>query len=397
MRKASHGRCPTVLQILAVFCLAVMAAHAAGGEVSTAPGSASAEAAASAGGYPPEDATVLARDSGTPADKASVGKDGHFVFLECPKGKWYLVAVDFYGAREGIQEPPVGQWRISVCGLNFKTAWTIEKPYSLLKRGEEKWHRIPVPPVELPGGETSARQAFWLNLAFDNSQIRTVNMGHDAPKAANNSRVGLPDGKAQQNTAQKYDWMIRAVISEQPGTPAADLGVWLSGLIELRYDGDKVDGALSKEGLGPAMHFQNVPRDSILEGFSVYARKSGTGYDPARTMVSYWVVDDSGTAILSGSVRYSNFPDEARWTDIEVKKTPVPTSFWVVINPRSDARKSVDFYYSARLRGASHSKWGSGPGAYRDIGEKMDWMLRAYVRRQSGTAGEAAAAPPQVE
>lgn len=370
---------------LAVGCVAAWSATAIAAEGTAAAGDAGSEAAAASGAsaqeeYPPADAEALKRDSGTAAGQTSLPGSGHFTFFECGRGTWYLVAVDIYAMRYGQDTGDTAKWQLAVCNLNLKTLWAIEKPYSVIPRENAGWIRIAVPPVKLLVNQTGNGQAFWLNAAFDSSRTRGAEVGHDGAKNQTNSKAGLPDQPAQPN--QKFDWMIRAVVSEKPGKPTGDLGVWVGPLTELKYDSGQSDGMLSKPGIGPAVHFQNVPEDAILEGFSVYGRLGGMGYDPSRLTGSYWFVDDKGTVLTTGSFPYRIFGESDAWAEVQTKRMPLPKAFWLVINARGDARKGINFGYSTLLRGTSHSKTASGPGSYQDTSEKLEWMVRAWFRQQ---------------
>ncbi len=334
---------------------------------------------------------VLKHDDGTMEGRVSLGASGHFVQFQCPAGKWYLTEVHIFGSRYGTAQPPRDDFTITLCDSEFKTVTYIKKPYSIFQRGDERWYKVPVPPVELPVVEASyvASLPFWLNVAFNPSQTKGVYVGYDSSDQECFSKTGLPDQKPG-DIGEKYDWMVRLVVTQDPPKEVSpNLGVWLEprkavgpwdqeGLVEIKNDDGESDGKMSMGGSGPAVRFENVPEGATLTRLRTYASRYGSGYDPETTFADYYVFDDEGRMLGTGRIPYALFTYEEQWVDVEVKPVKVPSAFWVLINPQAHQYKGIYTHYDTDIE-TTHSKSGRIPEEMRDLEKKWDWMIRAYV------------------
>jgi hypothetical protein len=343
-----------------------------------------------------EDAQSLKRDTGRVGGKQSLPGSGHSVKFALPTGQWYLIGVDFQATRYG-QGAGGAQWQLAACDAGNRTLGSILEPYGAIETGEPRWYRVNLPALALPMSDKPQQPAnVHINLAFDSNKSRGVEVGHDVAKKETSSGVGMPD-KPLQKTPQVFDWMIRAVITQKPPKGSGQYGTWTGGLEELAYDAGVMDGAWENQGAGPAVRFTEVPAGSTIEGFSVYAIRP-TNVDPTRRKADYWVTNESGDVIASGSVPYTGFPTEGAWVDIALKtKAPAPPVFYFMINGNSDARGGINIGHDRKTQKSAHAKLGSAPGKYKDVGEFRDWMIRAYVRKPAPVPKEESVGAPEAE
>lgn len=364
--------------VLRAFCLACMAAAA----VAPAPAQESA-----AVGAPEIETRVLKRDQGAMSGRQSLAASGHFVAFETPPGRWRLRQVQLFASRYGTVQAPEDTWRITVCDRDFSPLKFIDMPYATFERGVERWYEVDVPTLDLPAGEP-----FWLNLAFNPHETRGVHVGYDRADLETHSRIGLPGGRIT-GMPRKMDWMIRAVIVRAAAEGMEDESrSWQSppkgpepfeklGLVELTNDDGTSEGYRSFGDAGPAVRFENATDHCVLVRIRIYASRYGSGYDPEREAVDYWVFGEDGSVVASGEFSYGVFTYEESWAEIELPPAKVPSAFRVLINPHADARKGVYFHYDAS-GSAGRARVGCAPENLREVDGEWEWMIRAYLARE---------------
>lgn len=276
---------------------------------------------------------ILKRDQDAMHGKQSLTASGHFVAFETPPGQWRLTQVQLFASRYGTAQAPDDKWRITVCGRDFSPLKFIDMPYATFERGAERWYKVDVPTLDLPAGES-----FWLNLAFNPHSTKGVYVGYDTADLETHSLIGLPGGRIT-GMPRKMDWMIRAVIVRDATEGMEDESrSWQSppkgpepfeklGLVELRNDDGTPEGYRSFGAAGPAVRFENAPEGSALVRIRVYASRYGTGYDPEREAVDYWVFGEDGSVAASGEFSYGVFAHEGNWVEIELPPAKVPSAF----------------------------------------------------------------------
>ncbi len=147
----------------------------------------------------------LRYDDGEKDGQWSIAGSGHGIIFCKPKGKWQLVAVEFYGARYGALQPPDEDFSIFLCDANFKVICEFKAPYSLFaQRGEWKWERIVVEPTEVP-------DFFYIVIAFNPTATKGIYMAYDSDVPISHSRRAFPDSHLF-DTEKVYDWMIRCYL-----------------------------------------------------------------------------------------------------------------------------------------------------------------------------------------
>ena len=147
----------------------------------------------------------LRYDDGEKDGQWSIAGSGHGVIFCKPKGRWQLLAVEFYGARYGELRPPDEDFSIFLCDLDFKVIREFKAPYSLFaQRGEWKWERIVVEPTEVP-------DFFYIIIAFNPTATKGIYMAYDSDVPISHSRIAFPDSHLF-DTEKVYDWMIRCYL-----------------------------------------------------------------------------------------------------------------------------------------------------------------------------------------
>ena len=147
----------------------------------------------------------LRYDDGEKDGQWSIAGSGHGIIFCKPKGKWQLVAVEFYGARYGALQPPEEDFSIFLCDADFKVIREFKAPYSLFaQRGEWKWERIIVEPTEVP-------DFFYIVIAFNPTETKGIYMAYDSDVPISHSRKASPDSHLF-DTEKVYDWMIRCYL-----------------------------------------------------------------------------------------------------------------------------------------------------------------------------------------
>ena len=147
----------------------------------------------------------LRYDDGEKDGQWSIAGSGHGIIFCKPKGKWQLLAVEFYGARYGALQPPDEDFSIFLCDANFKVVREFKAPYSLFaQRGEWKWKRIVVEPTEVP-------DFFYIVIAFNPTATKGIYMAYDSDVPISHSRKAFPDSHLF-DTEKVYDWMIRCYL-----------------------------------------------------------------------------------------------------------------------------------------------------------------------------------------
>jgi hypothetical protein len=338
-----------------------------------------------------DDAVLLKNDDGTQESKQSVAGGAHLVRFEAPAGEWYLTAVHMYGSRYGTPMPPKENWQIALRDKDRKNARFVAKPYSLLERGEAKWHRIEVPAVKLPEG------AFWLEVDFDPHSTKGFYMGIDTTDGVSHSMIGDAMHEAASGVQENGDWMVRAVLTQRGATAASDAGQWQeereatappepSGegeFIELKMDDGEADGVQSIAGVGPVIRFENALDGAKLAGLTVFASRYGAQFDPAKTYIDWWVLDGNGKVIKLGKTPYGAFGMGRKWVEIDFDDVEVPRQFSVLLNPHAHQTKGIYWAYDSDGE-PGEALVGTGPEEEATaFGKSFKWMVRAYL-----TAGE---------
>jgi len=151
-------------------------------------------------------------------------------------------------------------------------------------------------------------------------------------------------------------------------------------LVELKYDDDKPNGKQNHLQGGPAKFFEKVPLGSKVVGISIYGERYGSA-DASKIFGDLYIMDNDLKVLGTGKFRHSDFEFNPKWVDVHTEgEIEVPETFWIFINSHSDGLRGINFYYDTDVE-TLHSKDGRAPDDLRPMGEKREWMIRAYVKK----------------
>jgi hypothetical protein len=155
----------------------------------------------------------LRYDTGAMSGKLSISGSAQTVLFRQPKGSWKLDGLKLFSARYGAEEPPQEDISIYICDERFNLVHEIKAPYALFEMGDEKWHTVSFPPVEIP-------KTFYLGVDFHSTFEKGVYVGMDKRVKRSHSRLAMPYGQVSDMKTQA-DWMLRAhlVPTKQSGAP----------------------------------------------------------------------------------------------------------------------------------------------------------------------------------
>lgn len=156
---------------------------------------------------PAADAIELKYDDGKAVGRQSFAGGGHTVQFETPAGNWQLTSIKLHGSRYGMPVPPKEDIVIWVCDDQGKVRKELKVPYKLVKRKEEKWVTMKVPPTAVP-------QKFRLCFYFNAEVTKGIYVSYDG-KATGQSFVGTPDEGFEP--FPQGNWLIRATIEPAKG------------------------------------------------------------------------------------------------------------------------------------------------------------------------------------
>jgi SLA1 homology domain 1, SHD1/PEGA domain len=158
---------------------------------------------------PGGDQVVLSHVSDSSKDMRSFADSGFAVAFQRPAGMKSISAVKLFGARYGEEEPPNEDFHLYVLDQNQKVLEQIAVPYGKVERGELRWYTFEFPAIEVP-------EKFTVAAWFNAERTKGVYMGMDKSVKETHSFIGLPD-KGFRKVEEGHDWMIRAVVTSEPG------------------------------------------------------------------------------------------------------------------------------------------------------------------------------------
>ena len=140
--------------------------------------------------------------------KKSLGGSGQLIHFKLPAGK-KLAGIKVHGSRYGMPDAPDEDFLVYVLDEDGKEVLNTQlAPYSLFKRGPEKWVNVRFrKPVEVP-------EEFWISLDFRPHQTKGVYVSYDTSSGGKNSKVGLP-GQESSDVDFGGDWMVELVLSKK--------------------------------------------------------------------------------------------------------------------------------------------------------------------------------------
>jgi RNA polymerase sigma-70 factor (ECF subfamily) len=150
--------------------------------------------------------------------------------------------------------------------------------------------------------------------------------------------------------------------------------------ILLRYDDGTSEGKRSIAGSGHAILFQTPAGEWLLDGVDVFGSRYGTVRAPDEDFTVY-VSDAEFEPIREFSRPYSLFArGEEEWVHIDLDPLSVPSRFYICLCFNPTATKGVYLAYDDSVR-RSHSRSALPYSHVAPVGEEVDWMIRAHLRR----------------
>ena len=138
-------------------------------------------------------------------DKRSLTGTGFAVAFERPEDAAYLTKVRICATRTGAA---AGTFHVYLLDEQMQVLADLPFPYSIISQGELRWHNLAVPPTRVP-------ERFGIGLDFRPVATKEIHLGMNRGVEKTHSFVGLP-AKGYQEMVQPVEWMVRAVVSEQP-------------------------------------------------------------------------------------------------------------------------------------------------------------------------------------
>lgn len=330
----------------------------------------------------------------------SFADSGHAVAFERPEGMKSICAVQLFGARYGMPQPPNEDFHIYILDQNQKVLEDIPVPYSKIKRLEREnelhWYRLNFPAIAVP-------EKFYAALWFNAEATKGVYVGMKKDVQETHSYIGLPD-KGFKKVDESYDWMIGAVVSpeagKQPTRPkattyeeekAADTESTEAQPLEetekpvpgkpgeLLHDNGKLGGKLSIAGGGHAVKFK-VDGDSWkVTSVSLHGSRYGMP-QPPKEKFKVWICDAQFKPIATFEFPYGSYTrSDPVWKSFRVRPTAVPEDFIVCFGFNPEATKGV--YVSHDGEPSETSLIGVPGNGEPKLFAKGNWMIRCKVEK----------------
>ena len=267
-----------------------------------------------------EKMVCLKHDDNSQESKRSMTGAGHAVRFECPDDeKWYVKALSVHGSRYGTPRAPNEDFQVLVASDDLQRRIEVKKPYSLFKRGKEKWVRFGIDPVEVQG-------AFNVALFFNPTRTKGVYVGIDTDASPTHSAAIVGDEPEKEQTDLEGDWMIRVYVtkelegearqlvddasraeqlkSEEAARDAEILGKARS--LTLKQDTGPMDDHMNIQG---ALYTVALETPKHVEGYvwqvQVYASQFGSKHDSEAVSGDVYVLDEKRKVLSRTTFPYS--------------------------------------------------------------------------------------------
>lgn len=149
----------------------------------------------------------------------------------------------------------------------------------------------------------------------------------------------------------------------------------------LSYDSGKAAGFERLPGEGARVDFEPVDlwEHVYLVKVSVFARRYGSDYDPAKTLANIAATDRSGKVLAQKLLPLSYFSESGDWVDVELSPIELTGPFSAVFYPYSVEGHGVEVGY-AESSGSRRSWQGNPSKGFEPVEDGRDWMIRVIVR-----------------
>ncbi len=353
---------------------------------------------------------LLTYDDGTAEGRRSLGASGHGVAFKAAGSARWVESVDIFAARYGEAQAPSEFFHLYILNKERQVLADVPFAYGLAQRGDMQWYSLRTPSVEVP-------EEFVIALAFNPHQTKGIYLGYDESLGQSHSLTGLPE-EGYEPVEGKYNWMVRAHLADKPSGKKGvrRLADWKPPAREPAVGGTLIFPAklaISQDkqsygGRGPAIDFALTPEALKLaslegvrvKGFSLYASRYGSGYDPSATFVQVGVLDSSNEVRWEGKVPYGRFTYRPAWVYIPLPKavdlaelTRDDHRLRLAMNPGAEQTKGIYFHYQ-KNPAASHSLAGTVNGGFQPVKDR-EWLMRIHLEAKTvARAGSQPAAAP---
>jgi len=345
------------------------------------------------------ESVCLKHDDDRQDGKRSITGAGHAVRFECPDGEtWYVESVALHGSRYGTPQPPNEDFLVHITSEDMKKTWETTKPYSLFERGEEKWVRLDVAPVEVRG-------AFCVVVFFNPTRTKGVYVGIDKNSTPTHSMTVVPNEPERARSDLQGGWMIRAYVTKTPkGRPeslldaaaraesqkkaeaARDAEILGSARsLTLKHDTGKMDDHMNIRGAVETVQFA-TPKN--VEGYvwqvQVFASQFGRQHDSEAVNGDVYVLDENRKVITRTSFPYSLAKQQKGWITIPTLPTKVKGKFYVAVDSHGTKYKGLYMgYQKGNRQGKASTDEIQGdyikPGDWSKRFSHMQWMIRVKL------------------
>jgi hypothetical protein len=342
---------------------------------------------------------MLKHDDGSQEDKRSMTGGGQAVRFECPDDEtWYLKAVSVHGSRYGTGKAPDENFKVVVASDDLTLRQEIDKPYSLFKRGKEKWVRFSLDPVEVSG-------AFHVAVFFNPTRTKGVYVGIDTDSTPTHSAIVLASDPDKKQSDLQGDWMIRAYLTkevdgkaktlldastrsaqmklEESDRDATILGEARS--LTLKQDTGSMDEHMNIQGALYTVEFE-TPKDveAYVWQVQTYASQFGGQHDSQAVSGDVYILDENRQVITRTTFPYVLATQEKQWITIPTLPTKVKGKFYVSIDTHGTKYKGLYMGYQEgnKKQVASTDQLEDSHVRTADWSKKfehMQWMIRAKV------------------
>ena len=323
----------------------------------------------------------LKYDDGTSDGSWAIGGKGrgHVVHFSPAVAPFTINQVKIYGSLYGAQyEKLLAQ--IEVWDEDFNILYSCLEPHTNFSP-EPGWVGIAVPDIIIDGDFyifvcTSSPKEGGVQIHYDSSGI---NMHSEVTEARKIADWYLEIPKDEIN------WMIR-VEGSQATTPSSAEEEPAVKEIELKYDDGVGTGGSSGHSTqggipgGYSVHFSPPTVPFTIVEVKVFARVSGTGYQPDKPSVEIW--DKDFNVLYSCKMPATEFSPELDWVTIDIPNITADGDFRVVLftNPPSPKRSGVTISYDVSgNKGSEVAKPGGKITEWFQHWELRGHMLEARV------------------
>lgn len=342
---------------------------------------------------------TLRHDDGSQEGRRSIAGGGHAIRFECPDEEtWYVKEISVYGSRYGTARAPEEDFKVVVASDDLSQRQEMGRPYRLFDRGNEKWVRVKIEPVEVQG-------AFHVALFFNPTSTKGVYVGVDKDSSPSHSTVAVASDPGKKGDKQEGNWMIRVKLAKEGKAKAKKLLDAASRADKRQEDEAASDAAILgdarsltlKQDTGSIDNYRNIqgalytvafetPKN--VEGYvwqvQVFASQFGGQHDSEAVSGDVYVLDENRKVVTRTTFPYSVATQERRWVSIPTLPTKVKGKFYVSIDAHGGQYKGlyVGYQDGNPKQVASTDELSQGhvrPGDWSQKFANMQWMIRAKI------------------